>query len=95
MRFTAQTMAFGTMGSVKDIPPGYISRTILIGSENGIRDSVKSWGRSLQKWHTKDISKRDAAMELRYLGYYTDAGAHYYYHSGKLENIDNNSNLFL
>lgn len=76
------------MGSVKDIPPGYISRTILAGSTIGIRNSVQEWGRVQQKWHSRDNSKRDAAHEMRYLGYYTDAGAFYYYNTEPGMNYD-------
>ena len=37
-------MAFGIMGGVKEIPRGFIARTILAGSDQGIRKSVTKWG---------------------------------------------------
>ena len=43
-RFPKQQMAFGIMGGVKEIPRGFIARTILAGSDQGIRKSVTKWG---------------------------------------------------
>ena len=46
-----------------------------------MRKATEFWGYALQKFHNKSLAKRDSANELRYLGYYTDAGAYYYYNT--------------
>ena len=47
----------------------------------GMRKATEFWGYALQKFHNKSVAKRNSANELRYLGYYTDAGAYYYYNT--------------
>ena len=59
-----------------------------------MRKATEFWGHALQKFHNKSLAKRDAANELRYLGYYTDAGAYYYYNTEEGLDYDQGWALF-
>eukprot|EP01120_Amphizonella_sp_Union-15-10_P008061 TRINITY_DN2821_c0_g1_i1.p1 TRINITY_DN2821_c0_g1~~TRINITY_DN2821_c0_g1_i1.p1 ORF type:complete len:734 (+),score=155.15 TRINITY_DN2821_c0_g1_i1:26-2227(+) len=72
--------AFGIMGNVTHVPKGFRIESILyVGS--GINDLIFNWGRSLLKRFNKDPSGPSFDYSLKYLGYYTDNGAYYYYHT--------------
>ena len=49
----------------------------------GICASFDGWGEIVRKWHKKERPSPYADVALSYLGYWTDNGAFYYYHTEK------------
>lgn len=71
-------IAVGISGEVKSIPQGHISRTILTFGQ-GVTDTMLKWGDGLLKWSGKQRPGLYQTPILKYLGYWTDNGAYYYY----------------
>jgi len=85
--FCDNTLRYGVIGSATFVPPGFRVTTILnVGK--GISSAMESWGDVLLKWHKKERYgyKRDLANQ--YLGYSTDNGAFYYYHTEAGKNYE-------
>lgn len=72
------SLALGVLGSVEEIPSGFVVETLLVLSR-GVSTGVLAWGDVLLARYGKqrDAYKRDFA--LTHLGYSTDNGAYYYY----------------
>ena len=84
----AGTLSYGVMGDVGTVPAGYKVETVLsLGS--GVAPAMIAWGDKLLAAYGK---RRAAAWErdmtLRYLGYSTDNGAYYYYHTEAKRNYE-------
>jgi hypothetical protein len=60
------------------IPPGLTQSTILV-VEPGINRAWETWGRALTDLYRKTRPANDADVSLKYIGYWTDNGATYYY----------------
>ena len=76
-------IGFGLRGTLLAIPPGFSLSTILVGG-TGVTATTRAWGRLLLRSRgrenrvtTRGVYDRDPS--LRYLSYWTDAGAAYYY----------------
>ncbi|XP_071115644.1 uncharacterized protein [Haliotis cracherodii] len=78
---TGSNLYWGTMGSVTDVPANFETSTILFYSNQGINKGFVSWGQILQKWYGRDNSFVKSDFTNNYLGYWTDNGAYYYYHT--------------
>jgi hypothetical protein len=88
------TIESGLRGTVDAVPAGvggYTMPTLLVAGQ-GLTSTVEEWGRLLRKYHGKSKPVAEALRDnydrdpsLRYLSYWTDAGAAYYYktESGK------------
>ena len=63
---------------VRDLPPGYTHAALLAAGE-GINRTWDLWGRALTDFHGKKRPGPCADAGLKYLGYWTDNGAAYYY----------------
>jgi hypothetical protein len=63
-----------------DIPAGFRQSTVLV-IEPGINRAFETWGRYLTGLAGKVRPPNDADFGLKYLGYWTDHGAQYYYRS--------------
>ncbi|MGH7995216.1 MAG: hypothetical protein ACREFX_02575 [Opitutaceae bacterium] len=62
----------------RNLPAGFTTRTLLaFGS--GINRAWDTWGRALRRMAGRVSPPNDADPVLRYLGYWTDNGAYYYY----------------
>jgi hypothetical protein len=68
----------GISASGEDIPPHFVATTALV-IEPGINRAFETWGRFLTDLAGKTRPANDADFSLRYLGYWTDHGARYYY----------------
>ena len=84
---TASDIGFGLRGTLRDIPAGFSISTIMVGGA-GVTATARSWGRLLLRSRgredrvtTRAVYDRDPS--LRYLSYWTDAGAAYYYQTEK------------
>jgi hypothetical protein len=68
-----------TICSEERIRPGFIHTTVLVMA-SGVNRAFEIWGRFLTDLTGKKRPPNDADLGLKYLGYWTDHGAKYYYH---------------
>jgi hypothetical protein len=54
---------------------------IVFYSSKGINEGVREWGQAMQKAHNRTNQYRFNDLSINNLGYYTDNGAYYYYHT--------------
>jgi hypothetical protein len=73
-----KTLASGFNGNLKDLPAGFTQQT-LAAFGRGINKTWDSWGRGLLSLEGARRPAYDADAVLKYLGYWTDNGATYYY----------------
>src|SRR6266487_3174489 len=72
------SIASGINAAIPLLPQGFTQRTFLvIGS--GINATFETWGHAMTDLQGKDRPANDANIPLDFLGYWTDAGATYYY----------------
>ncbi len=65
-------------GAIATLPKGHSHSTLLV-IEHGINRAFDTWGHILTDIHGKVRPSNDADVSLKYLGYWTDNGAAYYY----------------
>ena len=63
---------------IRQLPAGFLHSAILVIGK-GINDTFETWGRALTSISGKKRPTNDADTILKYLGYWTDNGATYYY----------------
>jgi hypothetical protein len=68
----------GIAADSEDIPPGFAMTSTLVITP-GINRAFDIWGRFLTDLSGKKRPANDADVSLKYLGYWTDHGARYYY----------------
>ena len=68
----------GISADVEDIPPGFVAMSALVVAP-GINRAFEIWGHFLTDLAGKKRPANDADFSLKYLGYWTDHGAQYYY----------------
>jgi hypothetical protein len=68
--------------TLAQIPAGFAQQTLL-AIDQGINRTWDTWGHALTDLQGKDRPANDADPGLKYLGYWTDNGAFYYYHYDK------------
>ncbi|MGH2346439.1 MAG: hypothetical protein ACRDG4_14525, partial [Chloroflexota bacterium] len=73
------TLRFGLASAITRVPRGYRRQTLLTLG-NGINATYDRWGLAMTELQGKTRLGDEAATELKYLGYWTDNGAAYYYH---------------
>ncbi|KNC53925.1 6 carbohydrate binding protein [Thecamonas trahens ATCC 50062] len=78
--FNASTrrLAYGVLGSVTAIPPGFNMNTIAVAG-TGVTSATAAWGAALRDMFGKDAAGADPTLTT--LQYITDHGAYYYYHT--------------
>jgi hypothetical protein len=74
-------LQYGVMGSVITIPANYSNSLVLFYSPDGINKGVYQWGEMMQRTYNRNNQNRENDITIKYLGYYTDAGAFYYYNT--------------
>jgi len=74
-------LQYGVMGSVITIPANYSSSLILFYSPEGINKGIHQWGQMMQRAYNRNDQHRQNDITIKYLGYYTDGGAYYYYNT--------------
>ncbi len=72
----------GFGGMIEKIPAGTTHR-VLVVSGHGINATILKWGDVLRAWYSHPRPDADADVGLKYLGYWTDNGAYYYYQTEK------------
>lgn len=77
--FGNNTLRYGVMGGVTEIPAGYMLETVLVPNDGGVNEAMEKWGDVLlARSNKKRYAYRDD-QAMRQLGYSTDNGAYYYY----------------
>lgn len=71
-------VASGFNPALRNLPAGFTQQT-LVAFGQGINRTWDLWGRALLDWHHAKRPGNDADTVLKYLGYWTDNGATYYY----------------
>ena len=71
-------IASGIDGTIATLPSGHHHSTLLV-IDRGINRAFDTWGRMLTDIQGKQRPANDADVTLKYLGYWTDNGAAYYY----------------
>lgn len=72
-------LASGLNRTLTAVPAGYRHQTLLAMGQ-GIHQTFTDWGQTLTDLHGKKRPASDADTGLKYLSYWTDNGAAYYYH---------------
>jgi len=75
-------IASGLNKELLNLPKGYTHRTLLVLGK-GINQTWETWCKAMTELHGKKQPANDADMTLKYLGYWTDNGAAYYYNFDK------------
>ena len=68
----------GISADAEEIPSGFVATTALVIA-SGVNHAFESWGHFLTDLTGKKRPANDADFSLKYLGYWTDHGARYYY----------------
>ncbi|HEY2014382.1 MAG TPA: hypothetical protein VGH38_12820 [Bryobacteraceae bacterium] len=71
-------LATGISPQIATLPQGFIQQTLLV-MDKGINHTFDTWGQALTALHGKVRPLNDADASLNQIGYWTDAGAAYYY----------------
>jgi hypothetical protein len=71
-------LAVGFNEHLCNIPAGFTQQSVLVPTQ-GINHAFDVWGRALTDWEGKKRIPNDADTVLKYLGYWTDNGAAYWY----------------
>jgi len=85
---TGNIIEYGVMGSMTSIPENYNHSMIVFYSSQGINEGVRQWGQAMQKAYNRTNQYRLNDLSNNYLGYYTDNGAYYYYHTEEGQNYE-------
>jgi hypothetical protein len=85
---TNQKLEYGVMGSMISITPNYNHSFIVFYSSKGINEGVREWGQIMQKAYNRTNQYRLNDLSINNLGYYTDNGAYYYYHTEDGQNYE-------
>lgn len=70
---------FGIMSGVDKIPTNYSVDFVVFYSDKGINQAMKAWGEMLIKYHGKKFSMVSNDVTSKYLSYWMDNGAYYYW----------------
>jgi len=70
--------ACGIQGKIASIPGGY-SHSTIIAAAQGVNNAFDYWGSLLLKAYDKKPKTIEDDFSVKYLGYWTDNGAYYYY----------------
>ena len=68
----------GMLGTVKEIPAGFKTSTMLYHGKNGVNNVMTSFGTALRQRFNKPDG-RASDYQVTHLGFNTDHGAYYYY----------------
>jgi len=75
----APAAAVGLNGELERLDPGHGSRSILVFDDGGPNSALMAYGSALLRDSGKKPLANDSYYFLKYIGYWTDNGAYYYY----------------
>ncbi|MBS1984933.1 MAG: hypothetical protein JST16_12260 [Bdellovibrionales bacterium] len=78
-RNSSGALVAGVDAKISTLPAGFTHKSLLV-VEKGVNRAYETWGRALTDNEGKTRPANDVYPELKYLGYWTDHGAAYYYH---------------
>lgn len=78
---TKNILEYGVVGSMFSITPNYNHSLIVFYSSKGINEGIREWGQVMQRAYNRTDEYRINDLSINNLGYYTDNGAYYYYHT--------------
>eukprot|EP01006_Ploeotia_vitrea_P025487 TRINITY_DN58345_c0_g2_i1.p1 TRINITY_DN58345_c0_g2~~TRINITY_DN58345_c0_g2_i1.p1 ORF type:complete len:748 (-),score=61.40 TRINITY_DN58345_c0_g2_i1:94-2337(-) len=81
--YSQPELNFGVWGTATSIPAEYSMSFILSVTEGGVNEAALEWGDRLLTFYNKPRSPREHDYTLQNIGYSTDNGAFYYYHTQK------------
>ncbi len=81
-------VAVGLNGELERLEEGHITQSILHFNNEGINAAIDSFGDRLLAEGGKKQVARDATFFIKYLGYWTDNGAYYYYRTEPGKNYE-------
>jgi hypothetical protein len=70
-------LSYGVMGSVTEIPAGFVIETVVSASQGGVNEAMLAWGDLLLNEYGKERYAYRRDYVLQHLGYSTDNGAFY------------------
>ena len=76
------SLASGLNTRLGSVPAGFSHSTLMVFG-NGIKAAFDVWGQDFNSLVMRTRPASDADILLKYLGYWTDNGAYYYYHYDK------------
>lgn len=76
------SVGFGIMGSMKQVEPG-MNFDFILHLSDSINKGFEEWGNLMRTYYNKTYDKLARDITNNYLGYWTDNGMCYWYHSGK------------
>ena len=82
------SVEFGVVGSMTSVPAGYSLETIAVFDDEGVSQGVLTWGDALLTRYGKRREAYQDDFTNQYLGYCTDNGAYYYYHTEPGKNYE-------
>jgi hypothetical protein len=71
-------LASGFNPHLRNLPAGFTQSSVMVLTQ-GINHAFDVWGQALTDWEAKTRRPNDADTILKYLGYWTDNGAAYWY----------------
>ena len=74
-------VGLGVMGGVREIPPGFSMEHVIVASRHGINHAFGDWGRVVRGLYGKTRARSASDPTANYLGFITDNGDYYYYHT--------------
>jgi hypothetical protein len=83
----AGVLSFGPRGAIENVPAGFSASVIAVAGE-GIGRTMRQWGLALQRKGGKNPNLWQNDYSMQYLGYTTDNGAYYYYHTEAGQNYE-------
>ncbi|ETN98481.1 hypothetical protein RFI_39015, partial [Reticulomyxa filosa] len=73
---------YGIMGNVSEVPEDFSISFVVSVFNGGINRAMRQWGSFMLQYYNRDLENSwDRDFTLQYLGYSTDNGAFYYYHT--------------
>ncbi|CAF2648055.1 unnamed protein product [Rotaria sp. Silwood2] len=69
------------MGSMLLVPANYNHSMIVFYSPRGVNEAMREWGQSMRQAFNRTVRYRLNDITINSLGYYTDNGGYYYYHT--------------
>ena len=79
-RQDTDSLQWGLMASVENIPQGESLRTVLVHGRT-LEEAFTRWGEVLQLTGMGEVKERSEDLVTNYLGFWCDNGAFYYYHT--------------
>eukprot|EP01043_Picozoa_sp_COSAG02_P034500 COSAG02_NODE_2416_length_8909_cov_10.038252_4_plen_357_part_00 len=83
----AWDLAFGPLGSIDAIPPGFSLTYLVSFGDQGINNAMRHWGNVLLDAHGKARGAAESDFTAQHLGFNTDHGSYYYCRSPRSHTV--------